>query len=184
MNLGGRAATAVAGLMVVIASGSPAAASGGGGCGGPVTNERGTSVSIDQYCFTPTVLYADVDDTVTFTNEDGVPHTISGANLAWGSFEQLRGGRAVRYSFSSPGVYAYVCVLHPGMVGAVVVGEPVAGGITDANAVRRIKAVNLSQDDPLPPASASDQGLFWLASMILVGTAGVVVGRRRHRRQP
>jgi hypothetical protein len=43
--------------------------------------------------------------------------------MAWGSFEQLRPGDRTAYRFSEPGVYPYVCSWHPGMVGAVVVGE-------------------------------------------------------------
>jgi hypothetical protein len=47
----------------------------------------------------------------------------------------MREGGSVSYSFDEAGVYPYVCTWHPGMVGAVVVGdateqpasEPVAG---------------------------------------------------------
>jgi plastocyanin len=99
-----------------------AGASGGGGCGAPVTEAAGTRISIERFCYTPTVIRAPVGEPVTWTNRDPVPHMVGGANMVWGSFENLRRGDSATYSFSEPGVYPYVCSWHPGMVGAVVVG--------------------------------------------------------------
>lgn len=100
-----------------------ASASGGGGCGGPVTEVTGTRIRIDRFCFKPTILRAPVGAPVRWVNRDAATHVVGGANMAWGSFEQLRSGDAVAYRFSEPGVYPYVCSWHPGMIGAVVVGE-------------------------------------------------------------
>lgn len=184
MAIGRRgAALAVGAMAVAIAAAAPAAASGGGGCGGPITNERGTTVSIEQYCFTPTVLYVDTGDTVTFDNVDPVSHTVSGANGAWGSFEQLRRNRAVSYKFSSPGVYAYACILHPGMVGAVVVGDPPRDGTVDTNAVRHIKAVKVSAKEPASPTGTgtAEASPLRLGVVILLAAGAMMIGRRRRR---
>src|SRR5437763_1878521 len=112
------AAAAAAALMV------PAArASGGGGCGRPVTDARGTSVRIKGFCFGPTVLHIRLGQSVTWTNRDQWAHQVMGASAAWGSFDGLGPARSATYAFHRAGVYPYVCALHPGMVGAVVVGS-------------------------------------------------------------
>ena len=99
-----------------------AGASGGGGCGGPVTDRVGARIAIRNFCFGPTVLRVHRGRVVTFVNRDDFEHTVMGANASWGSFMPLRGGHDVRYRFTRPGVYPYVCTYHAGMVGAVVVG--------------------------------------------------------------
>lgn len=142
---------------------TPAVASGGGGCGEPITEDRGTEVEIEAFCFTPTVLYAAPGETVTWTNLDGVPHNVGGANLAWGSFEQVKRGRSISQTFSEPGVYSYVCTLHPGMVGTVVVGDDVA--MSPARAV-------VPESDEIPEGNA----IWMVAATILAATAGVTMG--------
>jgi plastocyanin len=125
---------AVSGLVGVPAG--PAAASGGGGCGAPTTEGAGDAVSISGFCFEPTVLYTEPGARVTFQNLDPVRHNVLGAQGEWGSFEWLREGRSVSHGFAESGVYPYVCTWHPGMVGAVVVGDP--PGAFSAEPVARI----------------------------------------------
>jgi plastocyanin len=111
----------------------PAWASGGGGCGRPVTDARGSQVRIKQFCFTPTVLHIRRGQAVRFTNLDLFPHTVQGASVSWGSWDALGGDRSVTYTFKRSGVYPYVCTVHPGMVGAIVVGTgngPGGAGLT------------------------------------------------------
>jgi hypothetical protein len=88
-------------------------------------------VRITGFCFEPTVLYAEPGTEVTFENLDPVRHNVLGANGRWGSFEWLREGGTVSNGFADAGVYPYVCTWHPGMVGAVVIGDPVGAGSTE-----------------------------------------------------
>jgi plastocyanin len=165
----------------LVAPAPPAVASGGGGCGGPVTDGRGTKVAIERFCFSPTVLYARPGDAVTWANRDSVPHNVGGANLAWGSFEQLRPGRSTSYSFSRPGVYAYVCSLHPGMVGTVVVAEP-GPGATASEKTLSVGAAGATRAAPVPDAGAlGDVGPVATAA-ILAALAGLVIGAGVGRR--
>jgi plastocyanin len=122
-------------VALVLAPAAVAQASGGGGCGGPVTEAAGTHVDIERFCYTPTVIRAPVGEQVTWTNLDRVPHMVGGANMVWGSFETLRRGDTTSFSFSEPGVYPYVCSWHPGMVGAVVVGDAAAGKAVEPESV-------------------------------------------------
>jgi plastocyanin len=158
----------------------PAAASGGGGCGGPVTHETGDAVAIRQFCFEPTILVVPGGAEVTFTNQDGVPHNVLGANASWGSFARMNDGKARAFAFDEPGVYPYVCTWHPGMVGAIVVGDgDVTDEAIDAEAASRLTAGGGPE--------AGQRSMGWkvlglaaagLLLLVLIGTAGL---RRRLR---
>jgi plastocyanin len=126
MTISGRMRVAVIALVgagLTLGLASLARASGGGGCGRPVTDAHGTRVTVKQFCFTPTVLHVRRGDAVTFANLDPFTHDLLGANAVWGSWDALRFGRPVTYRFVRAGVYPYVCTYHPGMVGAIVVGN-------------------------------------------------------------
>jgi plastocyanin len=146
----GRAACtglAVGMLLAVLAG--PASASGGGGCGRPVTDSHGTTVHIRNFCFRPTVLHTKVGGSVTWVNDDPFDHTVSGANAAWGSYEALAGSVSVTYRFTRPGAYPYVCLFHPGMTGAVVVGSG------DGPGAARVSTVQPGAVTEVPPPGAA-----------------------------
>jgi len=154
-----------------------ASASGGGGCGRPVTDEKGTGVDIRDFCFSPTILRVSTGEIVTFTNVDAFPHSVLGANATWGDYAGFK-KRSVTYRFSEPGVYPYVCTYHPGMVGAVVVGDGVGGAIDTSTADGPVTKVNAS-DLRLENASAvghqpSGAGGRW--SVIVAAAFGIVLG--------
>jgi plastocyanin len=160
----------VAGLTLVPAV---AGASGGGGCGGPVTDEAGTAVEISEYCFTPTILRADVGDVITFTNADRVPHTVLGANGVWGSYDAMKRNVEATYEFAEAGVYPYVCTWHPGMIGVVVVGDG-AGGAIDTTTADGPVALAGSQTELA--SSTSGDGFGGLGIGLAAGGAGLALG--------
>jgi plastocyanin len=174
---------ALFGLMLAIAPVAPVGASGGGGCGEPITDEAGAEVQIKRYCFSPTVLYAQPGDTVTFTNRDRVPHNVGGANLAWGSFEQMRWKKSVSYEFSNAGVYSYVCSIHPGMVGTVVVGDPGPDAADAGVEVVPVKAVSaVKTESSGPERQGSSAGAVVLGGLV-IWFAGVLMGTWAGRRR-
>lgn len=180
-----RAVTLVAlsGLMLAITPAGPARASGGGGCGEPITDEAGAEVEIKRFCFSPTVLYTQPGAAVTFTNKDRVPHNVGGANLAWGSFEQLRWKKSVSYEFSDAGVYSYVCSMHPGMVGTVVVGDPgpdAADAGVEVVPVKTVAAVKTESSGA--ERSGSSAGAIVLGALV-IWFGGVLVGTWAGRRR-
>lgn len=168
-----------------------AGASGGGGCGGPVTDGAGTTVEIKDFCFGPTILRVATGDTITFVNRDPFPHTVLGANGAWGSYDALKHGREATYAFSEAGVYPYVCTWHPGMVGAVVVGDGVGGAIdttTAAGPVTLASALAGGVQAAETRSAGTDAGNgLWVAiagvAGLLVGTAGAFGVQRLRRRR-
>lgn len=183
-------------VMAVAIPVGTAGASGGGGCGRPVTDARGTTVRIRNYCFGPTILRARPGDRVTFVNRDPAPHTVLGANAAWGSYRELRRGDDLTYRFARTGVYPFVCTYHPGMVGAVVVGgagAPMTAAAGAADAVVRVyperptEAVAVA--DPVPASSSSiiearRQLAPWMVIGLVMATivaVGISIRSRRGR---
>ncbi len=169
-------------------------AGGGGHCPEPASDAAGTRVDLKASCMLPTVLRVDEGATVRFTNRDEVPHTVTGAGprerLSWGSFDELRQEQSVDYTFARNGVYLYYCALHPGMVGAIVVGDGSGPGPASAAASvppgdaptleqRRVAAAVAGggatrADVTRVGASAA------AAAALIVGVAAAVLWRGRH----
>jgi plastocyanin len=168
-----------------------AGASGGGGCGGPVTDAAGTAVQIKDFCFGPTILRVATGETTTFVNGDPFPHTVLGANGAWGSYDALKQGGEATYGFSEAGVYPYVCTLHVGMVGAVVVGDGVGGAIDTTTAAGPVTLASVlagGVQDAETRSAGQDAGYGgWVAiaaiAGLLVGTAAAFGVQRLRRRR-
>jgi plastocyanin len=82
----------------------------------------GTAVSVQDNSFTPADLEVAVGDTVTFTNEGAIAHTVtatSGADFDSGS---LAPGATFNFTASKAGTVTYVCTFHSGMQGTIKVG--------------------------------------------------------------
>lgn len=186
---------AIATVAAVAFPGGAAIASGGGGCGRPVSDARGETVRIRDFCFGPTILRVNPGDEVRFVNADFTSHTVLGANASWGSFRQLNVGKQVTYRFTRPGVYPYVCTYHPGMIGAVVVGggpRMATGGSTTAAGpvvqvlpqprIQPAVAGNVGVTTAAPPVSGGWAAAPWqliaLAVLALLCVAFVVATRR------
>ena len=78
------------------------------------------TVDIAGFAFKPARLKTTAGTTVTWRNVDPAPHTATGTQF---SSPQLGKGASYRHRFTQPGTYAYVCALHPGMRGTVVVAR-------------------------------------------------------------
>jgi plastocyanin len=78
------------------------------------------AVEMRDLAFAPATLEVAVGTTVTWTNNDTVPHTATAED---GSFDtgQLDTGQSGEVTFDTPGTFAYVCLFHPNMAGTVTV---------------------------------------------------------------
>jgi plastocyanin len=182
-------AAAMSGLL--LAGGTPADA--GGGChSDKITDERGVEVALEKRCFEPTVVRVDAGQTVTFTNKDPDAHAVTGVANSWGTYDELGQGDSVSYQFDEAGVFPYFCVLHPSMVGAVVVGDGVsaAASTADDNGVKAVSALapggEADEAETQAIAESGDGGGVTVPLIIGVGVlaagagfAGAVVLRRR-----
>jgi len=79
-------------------------------------------VAIQNYAFSPSTLNVKVGDTVTWTNMDTAPHTVtvSSGPVKFASGNLAKGDK-FSYTFKTAGTYSYYCAVHPDMKGTVVV---------------------------------------------------------------
>jgi plastocyanin len=77
-----------------------------------------SKVEITGFAFKPATLKTTVGKTVTWRNADAAPHTATASQF---SSPQLAKGGSYRRKFTRAGTYTYLCALHPGMRGKVVV---------------------------------------------------------------
>jgi amicyanin len=78
------------------------------------------TVKIDNFTFEPDKLTVKVGTTVTWINEDDIPHTVVATNKAFRS-KALDTDDKFSFTFTTPGSYEYFCSLHPHMKAMVVV---------------------------------------------------------------
>jgi len=158
--------TATLGLLLVGSLASAPGAIGGGGCHADVTGAAHgdavtTVVRMDACSFEPTVARVPVGARVTFLNTASLDHVVAGRGNAWGG-ETMRPGESLVTSFREAGVFPYSCPLHPGMVGAVVVGDGAMAPVA-------------SVDPPAAAAPGTGAGVDPLLAAGLGGSVGLAV---------
>jgi plastocyanin len=80
------------------------------------------TVRIKGMRFEPVNVTVKPGTTVTWIQEDRMPHTITGQGNGLRS-STLYGGQEYSHTFTEAGSYEYRCGLHPSMKGSIVVGE-------------------------------------------------------------
>lgn len=89
---------------------------------GPVP-AKANEVVISDYKFFPKTLTVPVGTTVTWVNHDNAPHTATHRTFSDEPFDTGDLGHHAAYvhTFKTAGRYDYLCVLHQGMQGTIVV---------------------------------------------------------------
>ena len=121
---------------------------------------------------------------ITWLNQGQLPHTVTFQGTAWDS-GLMAPGAAATLVLDAPGVYRYVCTLHPSMNGAVVVSEDpsvvapslaiVEGSLEDPNSWGYAVSVPIGQSvvwsnvDPIQPHTATAADVAWDTGSILPG---------------
>jgi amicyanin len=77
------------------------------------------AVKIGNFTFSPQELRIKAGTTVTWTNEDDIPHTVVSPPQV--RSKPLDTDDMFSFTFARPGTYKYFCSLHPHMTGVVVV---------------------------------------------------------------
>jgi amicyanin len=79
---------------------------------------QAADVSIKDYRFQPAQVTIPSGETVTWTNMDAATHDVK-----FSGFESpdLKINQQFTKTFDKPGTYDYICELHPGMKGTVIV---------------------------------------------------------------
>ncbi len=86
--------------------------------GAPVTGV--TQLNIQNFAYQPANIQVRAGTTVTWTNQDNVPHSVTFKNGMKDS-GLLNQGQSFSYTFNTPGTYQYYCTVHPYMVATVTV---------------------------------------------------------------
>jgi len=116
---------------LVLVGSSLVAALAMAGCGGtsytaaPCTAASATaatSVDIRGSAFSPKCIKVSAGDTVTFTNNDTVPHTVTADDGTYdGALATTGVTKVFTHPFPTAGTSAYHCTIHLGMTGTVIV---------------------------------------------------------------
>ena len=80
-------------------------------------------VKVDNFSFSPATLTVAVGTTVTWTNQDDIPHTVVDADATPPGYRSKALDTDDSYShvFDKPGTYEYFCSIHPKMTAKVIV---------------------------------------------------------------
>lgn len=124
------------------------------------------SVSIQGFAFNPSSLSLESPATITWTNFDGVAHTVTSDN---GDFHSgtLPNGATYTLTLSDPGIYPYRCAFHPYMTASITVTVPgpeliiESIQVVDLNVINKritVTVRNIGQDT----AGASDAQLGYV----------------------
>ena len=94
--------------------------------------KRGSAMSAQEqlrivgFAFVPESITVPVGTTLTWTNMDGAPHTVTaeGDDFASGTLSQ---GETFSHTFSKAGTINYLCTIHPSMKASITVVEETTG---------------------------------------------------------
>lgn len=162
-----------------------------GGCHGSseATTGKGAGkvvVEIERCGYSPAILYVEPGTEVSWTNLDPMAHTVTGMGTSLGGLTEFDAGEETKaYRFEDEGVYPYYCFIHPGMAGAVVVGDV---GAEKAAADEQSLPVAVPVADDRPPtgptkSESSNVVPISIALAALAAAGAFALGRRR-RREP
>jgi plastocyanin len=89
----------------------------------PATTE---TVKIDNFTFAPQRPTVKVGTTVTWTNEDDIPHAVASTSNTFRS-KGFDTDDKYSFTFTTAGSFEYFCSLHPHMTGTIVVAAATGG---------------------------------------------------------
>jgi len=138
---------------------------------GPVAAAADASVSIRDFAFQPATVTVRVGDTVTWTNRDDVIHNVqwSGGSAS----PDLENGESYSRTFTSTGVFSYICGPHPFMTGSVRV-LPATGGAGGGGQ---------PGTDTAPAPRSTSPSLLLPALLAALGGIGLAAARIASRRE-
>ena len=144
-------------------------------------------VEIGDGFFSPATLTIAVGDTVTWTNTDDSPHTVT----AGGAFDSgnLDAGQSFSFTFSQAGTFGYVCQYHDEMSATITVAAAAAPAVTTPAASEAAAPASPpashqqggshagEQPDTALPQPAVGTMAAWIAPLLIgVGLVAFAVG--------
>lgn len=80
------------------------------------------TIHISNFVFTPADLKVAPGTTVTWVNDDDIPHTVVSDDKTSFRSRVLDTGDSFSFTFKAAGSFGYFCSIHPHMTGRVTVG--------------------------------------------------------------
>jgi plastocyanin len=152
--------------------------------GSPAVAQDATSVTIQNFAFSPNSVTITAGSSVTWTNMDSVTHTATGDD---GSFDtgDIAAGSSATITFNDPGTFTYHCAIHPNMTGTIVVQAAGGGGggNTSGNSGGGTSGGGATQQLPNTgsgglPGSGLDLAAYIVLAGLTIGIAGFAMRRR------
>ena len=107
-------------LALALSLGAVASLALSGPAASATAQAAGPTIRIDNFVFGPEALTVSVGTTVTWINQDDIPHTVVADDKSFKS-RVLDTDERFSFTFTKAGEYGYFCSLHPHMVGKVIV---------------------------------------------------------------
>nr|WP_321238085.1 cupredoxin family copper-binding protein [uncultured Tolumonas sp.] len=88
----------------------------------PMSNTPMTAmnVAIMGFAFNPENVTVKIGSSITWTNQDRAPHTITSDDGSWDSGKIMQNGKYT-HKFDTAGTFTYYCTVHPSMKGTIIV---------------------------------------------------------------
>lgn len=87
---------------------------------GNTSGSAANEVFIQGSAFSPATITVTAGTKVTWTNKDGMAHTVT-SNTGLFNSGNMNNNAVFSFTFATAGTYHYHCAIHPGMTGTVVV---------------------------------------------------------------
>jgi plastocyanin len=94
-----------------------------GTTGNTPRSQAGDNVVIQNFAFSPATITVSRGATVTWTNDDTTPHTVTTDTSGGPDSGQIQPGQTFSFTFNTTGTFRYHCSIHPQMTGTVVVRD-------------------------------------------------------------
>jgi plastocyanin len=88
---------------------------------GRETETTKAEVVIENFSFSPQTFTLPAGATVTWTNRDSMPHTVTSSDRRFPKSPVLKPGQSYSNNFAAAGTYSYFCSIHPRMTGKIIV---------------------------------------------------------------
>ena len=80
------------------------------------------NVKITDFSYVPEVIEVNVGATISWTNKDNMPHTITADDGSWDS-GRVKKNETYSHTFDKAGTFEYHCAYHASMKGSIIVSQ-------------------------------------------------------------
>ncbi len=79
------------------------------------------NIEINDFAFNPSTITLRRGTTVTWTNQDSAPHTVTSDSGDELNSDTLSEGQSYSHTFNQAGIFGYYCSIHPRMKATIVI---------------------------------------------------------------